>query len=169
MFPDSCMTSWISGQALAGVLSSLARIASLGVGGEEMDPALSGLIYFLLADAFLLVTIAGYAALRKSIWPMGTTQAVTLCITISVFPAVVVYITSSLPESRWTQVFFQPTITFLLFNFGDFVGREMSRLVKFLSPCEYEMGGGIMVALSGIGVIMGSLVSPALVKLWAPV
>ncbi|KAK3867927.1 hypothetical protein Pcinc_026654 [Petrolisthes cinctipes] len=280
IFPDSCMTSWISGQALAGVLSSLARLVSLGVGGEAMDPAISGLIYFLLADAFLSVTIAGYMALRKTsyyvkvkeevekaadtqntqnthqqgsnrnrrdlraylavlskIWPMGTTQAITLAITISVFPAVVVYITSSLPdETRWTQVFYQPTITFLLFNVGDFMGREMSRLVKwpgprgwllhvlgvgrvvfvlllllcyghnktfptlfyhdayyiiinslfsftngyiitltyiyyteFLDPCEYEMGGGIMVALSGIGVIIGSLVSPGLVKLWGPV
>lgn len=64
IFPDSCMTSWVSGQAWAGVLSSLARIVSLVLGEE---PEKSGLTYFLLADAFLIATLIGYTVLRKMV------------------------------------------------------------------------------------------------------
>lgn len=58
---------------------------------------------------------------------MGTTLGGTLFITLMVYPAVVVYVTSVYPKSRWTEEFFQPTITFLLFNVGDTLGREITR------------------------------------------
>ena len=55
-----------------------------------------------------------------------------MVVTLSVFPAVQVYITSSMEESTWTDVYFQPTVTFLLFNVFDMVGREAIRFVKWV-------------------------------------
>ncbi|XP_071516646.1 equilibrative nucleoside transporter 1-like [Panulirus ornatus] len=265
LFPSSCMRNMASGQAIAGVFSSLARIISLLVGEE---PISSGLIFFAIADAFLLATIGGYIYLTKTelyakvkfeamessktkievksdwstywavlrkIWLMGVTLGGTMFVTLMVFPAVVVYVTSVYPESQWTEVYFQPTITFLLFNVGDWLGREAPRLVKWpghrgwtlhvvgaarlvfvpllmlchgekktfptlldhdayyivimflfaftngyigtlalmyyplvLESDEQEVGGAIMAALLGIGLVIGSLLSPALVALWGP-
>lgn len=67
------------------------------------------------------------------IWPMGMTVGLTLLITLSVFPGVVVYITSTMPKSQWTEVYYQPTITFLLFNVMDMVSREVLRFVQWVS------------------------------------
>ncbi|XP_050696084.1 equilibrative nucleoside transporter 1-like isoform X3 [Eriocheir sinensis] len=286
LFPPSCMATLMSGQALAGVISSLARIFSL-LAGEE--PITSGLVFFAISDVFLVATLVSYWYLRRmnyykgiknniasikegerkkndddddrdgregggggkknkeesdwrtyfrvfvKIWPMGVTVALALLITLAVFPAVVVYITSTLPESRWTEVFFQPTVTFLLFNVGDVLGRELTRWLRWPGPkgwplhvagacrvvfipllmlChgdnktfptvfdhdvyyiifnllfsmtngyiitltfiyyqtlveedELEMGGAIMVALVGVGLVAGSLISPGLVAWWGP-
>ena len=63
---------------------------------------------------------------------MGFTFALTMTITLTVFPAVQVYVTSSLQASTWTQVYFQPTITFLLFNLFDMVGREVVRWIQWV-------------------------------------
>lgn len=282
LFPPSCMATLMSGQALAGVISSLARVISLLV---DEDPVVSGFVFFTISDAFLISTFFFYLYLRKTdyykkiksdielingnetthrigtddgdrgketrdsqlkeslwrtyfsvfrkIWTMGVTVGLTLFITLAVFPNITVYITSTLPKSRWTQVFFQPTITFLLFNVGDVVGREITRWLRWPGPkgwalhvlgaariifvpllmlChgdeksfptlfyhdayyivinilfsvsngyiitltfiyyqtlvnddELEMGGAIMVAMVGVGLVAGSLISPALVVLW---
>ncbi|KAK8384503.1 hypothetical protein O3P69_009356 [Scylla paramamosain] len=284
LFPPSCMATLMSGQALAGVISSLARIVSLLVYEE---PIVSGFIFFSISDVFLISTLLFYLYLRnmnyyknikndialinknevtdrddtdedgerearkmqlkdsmwttyfivfRKIWTMGMTVCLTLFITLAVFPNIVIYITSTLPESRWTEVFFQPTITFLLFNVGDVVGREITRWLRWPGPkgwalhllgaariifvpllmlChgeeksfptifyhdayyivinllfsisngyiitltfiyyqtlvnddELEMGGAIMVAMVGVGLVAGSLISPALVVLWTSV
>ncbi|XP_071516610.1 equilibrative nucleoside transporter 1-like isoform X2 [Panulirus ornatus] len=260
LFPSLCMRSMASGQAIAGVFTSLARILSLLVGEE---PVTSGLVFFSIADGFLLLTMAGYIYLTrtgyyarvksglnpetrsycvsysivlKKVWLMGLTFAGTLFVTLMVYPAVLVYITSVFPESQWTEVYFQPTITFLLFNVGDWLGREAPRLVKWPGPhgpllhvmgsarlvfvpllmlChgkdktfptvfdhdafyivllflfaftngyistltviyypsllesgELEVGGAIMAAMLGVGMVSGSLLSVALVALWGPV
>ncbi|KAK7073048.1 hypothetical protein SK128_005811 [Halocaridina rubra] len=266
MFPASCMSGMISGQAVAGIFSSLAMIISLLVGGDDVT---SALIFFVIADVFLVITIIGYIYLTKTtfydqmkieatktdidgkqntkndwksyllvfkkVWLMGTTLGGTLFFTLMIYPAVLVYITSVYPTSQWTEVYFQPTITFLLFNIGDWAGREAPRLVKWPGPdgwllhifgaarvvfipllmlChgenktfptvldhdayyiillfffaitngyvgtlamiyypglveddEIELAGTIMAALLGIGMVIGSLLSPAFVALWGP-
>ncbi|XP_053649194.1 equilibrative nucleoside transporter 3 isoform X2 [Cherax quadricarinatus] len=266
LFPSSCVSSVISGQAIAGVFSSLARIISLLVGEE---PVTSALIFFTIADVFLVFTIVGYifltkgmyymkvkkevekkllespqearsdyatyVAVLKKVWPMGTTLGGSLIVTLMIYPSVLVYITSTSPESRWTQIFFQPTITFLLFNLSDWCGRETPRWLKWpsergwqlhvaalcriiflpllmlchgtnktfptifandayyipllilfaftgghfgtltliyypsrLESEEMDVGGAIMGALMGVGMVTGSLLSPAMVALWGP-
>nr|XP_045585591.1 equilibrative nucleoside transporter 1-like isoform X2 [Procambarus clarkii] len=271
VFPSTCINSMNSGQAIAGVFSSLARILSLLVGQE---PVSCGLIFFGIADCFLLLSIVDYIYLTKTdyysevknecrsrskeqeesggqprdrsdwvfylavfkkLWLMGATYGGTLFVSLMIFPAVTVYVTSTLPESRWTEVFFQPTITFLLFNLGDWLGREAPRWVPWPGPrgwtlhvfgacrlvllpllmlChgtnktfptvfnndayyivflfllaftnghistlaliyypslvdadELEVGGAIMAAMLGVGMVVGSLLSPALVALWGP-
>ncbi|XP_068234827.1 equilibrative nucleoside transporter 1-like isoform X2 [Palaemon carinicauda] len=75
-----------------------------------------------------------YSTVLKKVWLMGLTCGSTLLFTLMIYPAVLVYVTSSLPESRWTEDFFQPTITYLVFNVGDWLGREAPRLVKWPGP-----------------------------------
>lgn len=264
LFPASCMSGMLSGQAISGIFSSLARIISLLVGEE---PVVSGLVFFVIADVFLVVSIVGYVymtrmnyyhlvkaeaegkeqaeyksdtqtyiSVLKKVWLMGTTLGGTLFITLMIYPAVVVYVTSVYPESRWTEEFFQPTVTFLLFNVGDTLGREITRWWRWpgargwqlhvfgaarlvflpllmlchgenktfptlldhdayyivlmfffaftngyvgtltmiyypslVEPNELEVGGAIMAAMMGIGMVVGSLLSPAFVALWGPV
>ncbi|CAL4195070.1 unnamed protein product, partial [Meganyctiphanes norvegica] len=147
------------------VFSSLARIISLGIAGlEEQDPRLSGMVYFIIADVTLLLTMVSYhyctsleyyrsvtgsadkdkgtkqsvsqqwdtyKTVMKKVWPLGFTMSMVLLITMSVYPSVVVYVTSMYPSSQWTEVYFQPTITFLLFNIGDVLGREVTRWVTW--------------------------------------
>ncbi|XP_066972148.1 equilibrative nucleoside transporter 1-like isoform X2 [Macrobrachium rosenbergii] len=167
MFPESCMSGVLSGQAISGIFSSVAMIVSLLVGGSDV---ISALIFFLIADVTLVLTIAGYIyltktkyyvevksavvkgeadkkhqrtigndwesyrAVLKKVWLMGLTCGGTLLFTLMIYPAVLVYVTSTLPDSRWTEDFFQPTITFLVFNIGDWLGREAPRLVKWPGP-----------------------------------
>lgn len=267
IFPSTCINSMYSGQAIAGVFSSLARIISLLLGDE---PITSGLIFFAIADVFLVFSIieyifltkmtyyaemksdsekkevletqpevksnwASYLVVFKKLWLMGMTYGGTLFVTLMIYPAVVVYITSTSAESPWSEVFFQPTITFLLFNLADWVGRETPRWVPWPGPqgwmlhvvgaarliflpllmlchgtnktfptifnndayyiiilflfaftnghigtlCliyypalveadELEVGGAILAAMLGVGMVVGSLLSPALVALWGP-
>ncbi|XP_064096774.1 equilibrative nucleoside transporter 1-like isoform X2 [Macrobrachium nipponense] len=174
MFPESCMSGLVSGQAISGIFSSVAMIVSLLVGGNDV---ISALIFFLVADVTLVLTIAGYIYLTKTkyyaevksavvkgevdkkqsigndwesyrtvlkkVWLMGLTCGGTLLFTLMIYPAVLVYVTSTLPDSRWTEVFFQPTITFLVFNIGDWLGREAPRLVKWSpeTPKRNEVSG----------------------------
>ncbi|KAK8745040.1 hypothetical protein OTU49_000417, partial [Cherax quadricarinatus] len=178
---------------------------------------------------------ASYLVVFKKLWLMGMTYGGTLFVTLMIYPAVVVYITSTSAESPWSEVFFQPTITFLLFNLADWVGRETPRWVPWPGPqgwmlhvvgaarliflpllmlchgtnktfptifnndayyiiilflfaftnghigtlCliyypalveadELEVGGAILAAMLGVGMVVGSLLSPALVALWGP-
>nr|XP_027221046.1 equilibrative nucleoside transporter 1-like [Penaeus vannamei] len=355
LFPASCMSGMLSGQAISGIFSSLARIISLLVGEE---PVVSGLVFFVIADvfpssaswvmfymnemhqhsstttpgegrargkkeqaeyksdtqtyisvlkkpknrvnldadcAFLSRPGSGHALRSKSseassdetamldhggseitipserqeepqkkqklmiasgedlkedgamaaqdsedeectlIWLMAHLGG-TLFDHLMIYPAVVVYVTSVYPESRWTEEFFQPTVTFLLFNVGDTLGREITRWWRWpgargwqlhvfgaarlvflpllmlchgenktfptlldhdayyivlmfffaftngyvgtltmiyypslVEPNELEVGGAIMAAMMGIGMVVGSLLSPAFVALWGPV
>lgn len=64
LFHAVCMTSYMSGQTIAGIFSSVARIVSLALGEE---PIQSGLIYFAIADVFLVITIMGYIYLIKTV------------------------------------------------------------------------------------------------------
>lgn len=39
---------------------------------------------------------------------------------------------------------------------------------RLLESDELEVGGAIMAAMTGVGMVLGSLLSPALVALWGP-
>lgn len=263
--PSACTNALVSGMAIAGVFSSLAQIISLAIG--EADPIISGIIYFVIADVFLILALVFYYVMRnmnfykeckkasrdkmvtnlkpksakaywivfKKIWWQSFTLGMGLLITLAVYPAVQVYVTSTTPDGQWKDVYFQPTITFLLFNIGDVMGRELPRWIRWPGPrgwklpclslsrvllvllimfcngedktfptifhndawyiifnallglsngyvgClpliyypdlldaeEVELGGTIMGAVMGAGMVVGSLLSPALVALWGP-
>jgi hypothetical protein len=59
-------------------------------------------------------------------------MGMSLLVTLAIFPAVQVYVTSNTEDGPWKDVYFQPTITFLLFNIGDLVGRELPRFLRWV-------------------------------------
>ena len=56
----------------------------------------------------------------------------SLLVTLTIYPAVQVYITSLSDNSTWRDVYFQPTVTYLLFNIGDVTGRELPRWIRWV-------------------------------------
>ena len=54
-------------------------------------------------------------------------------VTLTVFPGVTSKITSCSPSSPLTTTYFTPVTCFLLFNFGDFVGRSVAGSVQLIS------------------------------------
>ena len=63
------------------------------------------------------------------IWPIGLSVCGVFWVTLAVFPAVCVKIVSTSTGTQWSDVYFQPVLTFLLFNVGDLVGRQLAGLV----------------------------------------
>ncbi|XP_076066625.1 uncharacterized protein LOC143039991 [Oratosquilla oratoria] len=169
------------------------------------------------------------------IWPLAINVGLIYMTTLIVYPSVTVYVTSSLPSSDWTDIYFQPTVTFLLFNIIDVIGRETPRVLQWpgdkgpllyvlsaarvllipllllchgdkktfptsfqddsfyiafivlfaftsgyfstlsiiyypslVSEEERELAGNIMASFLGVGLVIGSAMSPLLVLLWGP-
>ncbi|CAL4124450.1 unnamed protein product, partial [Meganyctiphanes norvegica] len=151
MFPTKYMTAVLTGQALSGVFSSAARVVSLAVGGDQIQAAF---IYFIIAVFVMLFTgvvylamshmdfykhYTGYEALDsssehpqsnlqvfKQILPLCAAVCVIFTVTLSVFPVVCVRIVSTSVHKEWAEIFFQPVITFLLYNVGDLFGRQLA-------------------------------------------
>ena len=63
---------------------------------------------------------------------MSFTLASGLIIVLSVYPVVQIYVTSVHSPSTWADVYFQPVITFLLFNIFDVIGRETPKLIQWV-------------------------------------
>jgi len=151
MFPTKCMTAVLTGQALSGVFSSVARIISLAVGEDQIQAAF---IYFIIAVAVMFFTgiiflamsqmefykhYTSYEALNrgdehsssnlkifKQILPLCASVCGIFIVTLSVFPVVCVRIISTSSHKVWADVYFQPVITFLLFNVCDVFGRQLA-------------------------------------------
>ncbi|KAG8323372.1 epsin [Homalodisca vitripennis] len=64
-FPARYITATVSGQALGGVLAALAEIVSLWVGAS---PVRSALVYFVMADTFILIAMFGYLLVSKTVF-----------------------------------------------------------------------------------------------------
>ncbi|XP_045583120.2 equilibrative nucleoside transporter 1 isoform X2 [Procambarus clarkii] len=60
----------------------------------------------------------------KEIWPVGLSVSGVFAVTLGAFPALCVKIISHSDDEMWAKVYFQPVVTFLLFNVGDYVGRQ---------------------------------------------
>ena len=65
-FPSKCMGCLVSGQALAGVVSSLSQVISLLIGQE--NPVTTANIYFGMAVFFICFTIISYYHLRTTVY-----------------------------------------------------------------------------------------------------
>ncbi|XP_071514783.1 equilibrative nucleoside transporter 1-like isoform X2 [Panulirus ornatus] len=162
MFPEKYMTAVVSGQALGGVFASAARIISLSVGAKD---ATAAFIYFMIAVAVMIVTLAAYLYMSKTdfykhytncqapekgksgapanrsfsdqvkifkeIWPVGLSVCGVFAVTLGVFPALCVKIISMSEDDKWANVFFQPVVTFLLFNVGDYLGRQIAGFIMW--------------------------------------
>lgn len=62
----------------------------------------------------------------KEIWPLGVSVWGVFAVTLGAFPALCVKIISTSEDETWSGTYFQPVVTFLLFNIGDYIGRQVA-------------------------------------------
>lgn len=172
-FPMRISQALISGQAMGGMLSSVASIADLALAKDVTDSALA---YFLTADVLILLCIITYLLLPKlaysrhymlaatctssgamgeggavagtgsrvpplkpilkKTWVLGLSVFYVFCISIMVFPAVSSGIQSVHKDSGspWTNTFFVPLTSFLLYNVADYCGRQATAWLQVPGP-----------------------------------
>ncbi|XP_077469801.1 equilibrative nucleoside transporter 3 [Stigmatopora argus] len=72
----------------------------------------------------------------KKTWVLGLSVFSVFCVTIMVFPAVVSGIQSVDKDngSPWTNTYFVPLVSFLLFNVADFCGRQSTAWLRVPGP-----------------------------------
>ena len=63
-FSPSYITAMSSGQALGGIFTAITEICSLWIGAS---PVLSGLVYFIIGDAVLFLSLIAYIVLEKAV------------------------------------------------------------------------------------------------------
>ncbi|XP_050686803.1 equilibrative nucleoside transporter 1-like isoform X1 [Eriocheir sinensis] len=67
----------------------------------------------------------------KDIWPLGMSVWGVFAVTLGAFPALCVKIISSVENETWSDIYFQPVVTFLLFNIGDYIGRQSAGFIMW--------------------------------------
>ncbi|CAG9762249.1 unnamed protein product [Ceutorhynchus assimilis] len=69
--------------------------------------------------------LVSHSIILKKIWVYGVSMFLVFAITLSVYPGVTVLIESEGRGNgnKWNDVFFVPTIAYLLFSTGDYLGR----------------------------------------------
>ncbi|CAG9819631.1 unnamed protein product [Phaedon cochleariae] len=77
---------------------------------------------------------SSYKIILRKMWGYGFSVFVIFAISLAVYPGVTVLVESEGKGhgNRWNDVYFVPTITYLLFSLGDYVGRIIS--VKIMKP-----------------------------------
>lgn len=63
-FSPKYITAMSGGQALGGIFTALAEVCSLWIGAS---PALSGLMYFIIGDIVLLLSLIAYIILERAV------------------------------------------------------------------------------------------------------
>lgn len=63
-FSPKYITAMSGGQALGGIFTALAEICSLWIGAS---PILSGLVYFIIGDTMLLLSLLAYILLERAV------------------------------------------------------------------------------------------------------
>lgn len=63
-FSPKYITAMSGGQALGGIFTALAEVCSLWIGAS---PVLSGLVYFIIGDIVLLLSLIAYIMLERSV------------------------------------------------------------------------------------------------------
>ncbi|XP_076174524.1 equilibrative nucleoside transporter 1 isoform X2 [Ptiloglossa arizonensis] len=170
-FSPKYITAMSSGQALGGIFTAITEIFSLWIGAS---PTLSGLLYFIIGDITLLLSLIAYMILEKAtffkyhmleklpenietkfsvtgevtfpqgtsvsytriikrIWHYGLSVFLVFFVSFSVYPAVTVLIESQYKGkgSAWSDVYFIPVVTYLIFSMGDYAGRILSGIFQW--------------------------------------
>ena len=170
-FSPSYITAMSSGQALGGIFTAITEICSLWIGAS---PVLSGLVYFIIGDAVLFLSLIAYIVLEKAaffkyhmleklpenvevnfsvtgevtfpqgttvsytrivkrIWHYGVSVFLVFFISLSVYPAVTVLVESQYKGKgyAWSDIYFVPVVTYLIFSAGDYIGRILSGILQW--------------------------------------
>eukprot|EP00088_Acartia_fossae_P026451 TRINITY_DN2728_c0_g1_i3.p1 TRINITY_DN2728_c0_g1~~TRINITY_DN2728_c0_g1_i3.p1 ORF type:complete len:453 (+),score=98.00 TRINITY_DN2728_c0_g1_i3:47-1360(+) len=72
------------------------------------------------------------------IWPYGLAVLMCFLVTLACFPAVTVRVVSTVSEGSWPTTFFIPVCCFVLFNVGDYLGRQMAEWIQWPKPGRKE-------------------------------
>merc|ERR1719391_153494 len=176
-FPPSYMGGMMAGQALGGIFPALVNIfvIAMQVSPEDIGfwcfliafifVVLSLVAYCAVQTTHFFTFYAGTAggpqlsisgsplgdvttSIRKC-WRFALSLFVVFGTTLSVFPSVIVLITSqyrSEPDNVWASTYFTPVSCFLLFNCGDYVGRILAGWVRW--PGKGKGGQSITLLLS---------------------
>ncbi|XP_025103673.1 equilibrative nucleoside transporter 1-like isoform X1 [Pomacea canaliculata] len=66
-----------------------------------------------------------FSSILKKVWPYGLTVGLVFYVTLACFPGLTSIIKSVhyQPGDPWTDKYFSPVVCFLMFNFGDLLGR----------------------------------------------
>ena len=83
----------------------------------------------------------------KKAWVFHTAIFLGFGATLAVFPGVTVLIEPSSRESNsWNDIYFVPVCCFIVFNFGDYLGKQLATAFKWPKPTT--MGQGILLLLT---------------------
>ncbi|XP_076672350.1 equilibrative nucleoside transporter 1 [Andrena cerasifolii] len=170
-FSPNYITAMSSGQALGGIFTAITEICSLWIGAS---PVLSGLVYFIIGDAVLFLSLIAYIVLEKAaffkyhmleklpenveanfsitgevtfpqgttvsytrivkrIWHYGVSVFLVFFISLSIYPAVTVLVESQYKGQgyAWSDIYFVPVVTYLIFSAGDYIGRILSGILQW--------------------------------------
>lgn len=67
-FSPEYITAMSGGQALGGIFTALAEVCSLWIGAS---PVLSALVYFIIGDTMLLLSLIAYVVLERAVSPFS--------------------------------------------------------------------------------------------------
>lgn len=87
-------------------------------------------------------------------WRYALSAFIVFCTTLSVFPSVIVLITSqysSDPSNVFANTYFTPVCCFLLFNCGDYTGRILASWIRL--PGQSVSGQNVTLLLSLVRVV----------------
>ncbi|XP_040571724.1 equilibrative nucleoside transporter 1 [Lepeophtheirus salmonis] len=154
-FPPKYMGSIVSGGAMGGIFPSLLNVIVIATFSHSRGQNVVGFVFFLIATFFLVLTLISYFGVKKTTffclyndhrsgenemiaslktigsvtkrsWMSAVTVFLTFSVTLAVFPAVTVHVTSFSENKTWSELYFTPVTCFLLFNIMDYIGREIA-------------------------------------------
>jgi len=87
------------------------------------------------------------------IWPYGLAVLMCFLVTLGCFPALTVRVVSTVGEGPWANKFFIPVSCFVLFNVGDYLGRQAAGWVQWPKPGKRESVLTLAMSLLRIGFL----------------
>jgi len=87
------------------------------------------------------------------IWPYGVAVLMCFLVTLACFPALTVRVVSTVGEGAWANKFFIPVSCFVLFNVGDYMGRQLAGWVQLPKPGKKESVLVLALSLLRIGFL----------------
>jgi len=87
------------------------------------------------------------------IWPYGVAVLMCFLVTLGCFPALTVRVVSTVGEGAWANKFFIPVSCFVLFNVGDYMGRQTAEWVQWPKPGKKESVLVLAMSLLRIGFL----------------
>jgi len=94
-----------------------------------------------------------YLGVLRGAWAYHAVVVVVFATTLAVFPAVTVLVEPSSAESTpWNDVYFVPVCCFVLFNFGDYFGKQLATAVKWPGPSR--SGQALLLLVTALRVAL---------------